>query len=297
LNYFAPISPRAKKNKTFYFIQNWIKMIRTLEAYGIKNAKPRKDVAFVYSRAGADWWELTELVKERKKPGRKYAYPNSAMAGYSHHDATMEILMKNGQLFDLYYLDQPSTLKNALDYKVIVLPFPYSVSNESLEILRKAHENGTGLLIIGKMGETDEFGNKRKVPALKEFIGNPGVEFLDIDMLKDGNAPETKEKVMAAVDKLLGENKTFFADTKDKDLETGLLENKDFLFIPVINWHNKPVNVALGVKVPEGNYQLEKFTLDGISKGKTELSAKEMMNMSLEMPAHKTCILVAKKKQ
>lgn len=293
LNYFAPIGERFEKNKAFHFIKNWIKMIRALEACGIKHAKPPKDVAFVYSRAGTDWWELKELMKERKKPGKKYAYPNSAMAGYSHHDAVMEILMKNGQLFDLYYLDQPSTLKNALDYKVIVLPFPYSVSDESLEILRKAHANGSGLLIIGKKGETDEFGNKRKIPALNEFIGKPGVEFLEIDMLKEGNSPETKKKVLAAVDKLLGKNKTFFVDTKGKDVETGLLRNGKFIFIPVINWHNKPVKINIGVKLPEGNYQLEKYSLAGVSKGEAKLSAKDMMNLSLEMPAHDTCIIVA----
>jgi hypothetical protein len=293
LNYFAPLSARVKKGKAFYFVKNWIKMIRSLEGLGLKKAKVPKDIAFVYSRAGIDWWELAEMSRERKKAGKKHFYPNSAMAGYAHHDATMKILFKNGCPFDLFYLDQPTTLKNAANYKVMVIPFAYSISKKAFNVIQNAYKNGTKLLIIGKKGETDEIGSKYPKPLLEQLIGKPGVKYLDIDLLKNGNASETKEKILTAIDKLLGSEKRFFVNTHNKDVEVGLLINEKTWFIPVVNWHNKSVKIDIGLKLPTGKYKLLRYGLNGVSQAETKiLSAKELEKFSVKLKAHETFIFV-----
>lgn len=268
-------------------------MIRSLEGLGLKKAKVPKDIAFIYSRAGTDWWELAETTKEREKSGKKHSYPNSAMAGYAHHDAAMKILFKNGCPFDLFYLDQPTTLKNAANYKVMVIPFAYSISKKAFNVIKNAYKNGTKLLIIGKKGETDEIGNKYPKPLLEQLIGKPGVKYLDIDLLKNGNAPETRKNILATIARLLGSNKHFFVNTHNKDVEVGLLINGKTWFIPVVNWHNKTVKIDIGLKLAAGKYKLVRYGLNGVSQAETKiLSTKELEIFSVGLNAHETFIFV-----
>jgi hypothetical protein len=296
-NYYANISPHGDQNPAYKFYKNWIKMVRALEPLGMKKATVPKDIAMLYARAGNDWWELKEKAESNFKN-----YPNSAMAGYAHHDAVMKMLFSNGRPFDLYYLDQPSTLKNILKYKVVIIPFAYSVSKAAYKILQTAQQQGVRILIVNHLGETNELGTAYPKPLLKTLIKLPGVKYMGKDLLVQGNDPKVQRELLADIDTLLGKDKSFFVNTYGKDVEVGMLKNSKNgnIFIPIVNWHNQPTVIDLGLKLPPGNYELLRYSLDGVSKsqlnGKQLLSAKALRNFNLKLAQHETIILVVTKK-
>ena len=299
LNYFANIGPKQKPNTAYPIYKNWIKMMRALEPLGLKHAKVPKDIAFLYSRAGIDWWELKEKSKKNFK-----SYPNSAMSGYAHSDAVMKMLFSNGHPFDLYYLDQPETLMNILKYKVVVIPFGYSISKKAYEILRTAQRKGVRILIVNHLGETNEFGTAHPEPLFQEFITLPGVKYMDKDLLVHGNDPQIQSEFLNDLDSLLGEDKSFFVSTYGKDVEVGLLKHENgTLFIPVVNWHNQETIVDLGLKCPKGNYEILRYNLKGVSKCKISgkkksiRSAIDLRNFRVNLKVHDTMILVVKPKR
>jgi hypothetical protein len=291
---YANLSPKGEQNPAYKFYKNWIKMVRVLEPLGLKHATVPKDIAFLYSRAGIDWWELKEKSKKNFK-----TYPNSAMSGYAHNDAVMKMLFSNGRPFELYFLDQPSTLKNILKYKVAVIPFGYSISKESYDILRNAQKQGVRILIVNHLGETNELGTAHPEPLLKSLINLPGVKYMDKDLLAHGADPEVQSEFLANLDTLLGKDKSFFVSTHGKDVEVGLLKHDNgTYFIPIVNWHNQDAVVDLGLKCPEGNYELLRYSLDGISKSqingdnKKLYSPDDLRNFRIKLPKHNTMILV-----
>jgi hypothetical protein len=298
LNYYANISPKGKQNPAYVYYKKWFKMIRALEPLGLAKAKPPKDVALLYSRAGNDWWEL----KENAKNGFK-KYPNSAMAGYAANDAVMKVFFTNGQPFDLYYLDQSSSLENITKYKVVVIPFAYSISEKVLKVLQTARDSGVKILIVDHFGEVNEFGTPYPKPILKKFATLPGVEYLGCDPLVDGTTLAFKSKLLDALDKSLGENKSFFVSTFEKDIEVGLLKNAKTgrIFIPVVNWTTNPLPVDLGLKLNPGAYGVKRYSLDGISKcsidGKQKLTAADLRDFRVQLPPSDTSILVIEPKQ
>ena len=296
LNYFANISPNQKQNAAYQIYKDWIKMTRALEPIGLKHASAPKDIAFLYSRAGIDWWELKEKAKSNFK-----VYPNSSMSGYAHNDAVMKMLFSNGRPFDLYYLDQPSTLKEILKYKVVVIPFAYSISKEAHELLRNAQKHGVRILIVNHLGETDEFGTAYPEPLMKDLINMPGVKYMGKDLLVQGTDPKVQSEFLTELDTLLGKDKSFFVSTYGKDVEIGLLKHENgTYFIPIVNWHNQETIVDLGLKCPEGNFELLRYNLNGISKchiegnNKNIYSRSDLRNFRIKLPKHDTMILVVK---
>ncbi len=299
LNYYANTGSKGPQNPAYPFYKNWIAMVRRLEVLGLKAARVPRDVALVYSRASQDWWELKEKVTATRKNKGRYAYPNSAMAGYVALDAVMLELFKGGYPTSLYYLDQPATLQKVLDYKVIVIPFAYSVSIQSAAILKQALARGARILLVKHLGQTNEFGTPYPEPILRELVKRPGVTYLDLDLLRHGNDPAVQRKFTAALDRLLAQDQTFRADTHGKDVEASILRHEDgTTFIGLVNWHNQPAMVDLSLKCAPGQYSIQVYGLDGVCattlQGRAAFPADALRLFRVKMAKHETLILVVK---
>jgi hypothetical protein len=297
LDYFASLNP-AKENPANRAYKQWVTMVRNLESFGLKAAKKPRDIAFVYSRAGVDWWELTEMVKADAV--RKNHYPHEAMAGYNSHDAAMKMLFMNGRPFELFYIDQPTTLARISEYKVVVIPFGYSVSKAAFAVIKSALTKGVRFVIIGHTGETDEFGNQHDTPLLKQLIGKPGVTYIDRDLSLSGTEPEAEREIIAAIDGSLGKERSFFANTYGADIECGMLENSEnrVRFIAAVNWHNRDADIDIGMKLPPGKYEMTKWCIDGYGPmtidGRKIMTAHDISLFRIHIKKHDTSVLVVK---
>jgi len=289
LNYFASIRPQRDHPGTKP-IADWCALVRRLEADGLKEATVPSQIAFLYSRASDDWWELKESV------GRK-PYPNSAMAGYLNHAACMRMLCSNGHPFRLYYLDQPTTLARVAEAKVLVVPFAYSIGDRACEILDAALRNGARLLIVCRLGETDEFGTAREQPALQRFLGRAGVKFLDVDMSVCGAERSVREAFQAALVELLGEDRPLTFNAYGRDVEAGMLERADGggKFVFLVNWDGRDALVDLGLPLPEGRFRVARYARDERAEGKlggeTAIDSAALRSFRVEVKAHETVVL------
>jgi len=296
LNYFAHIGKAEKPHPTTPIYKNWVAMIRRLEALGLKEAHVPRKIAFLYNRAGEDWWEL----REKLKTPTPHDYPPSAMAGHIHHDAMMKMLFANGYPFELFFLDQPSTLKNATDFKVLVIPFAYSISRQAKAIIEDALAEGARVLVVKGRGETDEFGTPYDKPALAGWDKRKGVILLDEDLVAHGTDPAVEKRILSALWALLGSDRPIIVNNFGRDVEVGLLEHPNGTrFVFAVNWDRRPSPVALGLNLPEGDYRVDRYDLEGVRaaslNGKQTIAAGQLTKFGLEMKGHETLVLVIRK--
>lgn len=287
LDYFADLSDdRSRPNPAWPFYRDWIAMIRRLEALGLAQARAPQDLAFLYSRAGADWWELAESMKTGSA-----TYPLSAMAGHAHHDAVMGLLFERNLPFDLFYLDQPSSLAGLNRYRTAIIPFAYSISSKAFASLESALAAGTRLVIVAHSGETDEFGNAQAVPLLATLRGRPGVTFLDLDLLVDGTRPEVQEVIAQAVRPVDGP--AVEIQTGRYAVEAGALRHADGTwFVPLVNWDERPATVTLGFPGAVTPHTVIRHALEGDAPAADgPVPAASLRRFSVSLARHESVVL------
>jgi len=297
-NYFANIRKVNGTHPTTPIYKNWIAMIRRLEAFGLKKARIPRKIAFIYNRAGEDWWEL----REKLKTPNPYDYPQSAMAGHIHHDATMRMLFANGHPFEAFFLDQPSTLSNVSGFKVMIIPFAYSISDKAKAVIQDAVDAGVKLLVLKGRGETDEYGTLRKTPALAGFERRKGVIMLDENLLTRGNDIEVEKKILSALWALLGADRPIIVNNYRRDIEVGMLESENGTkFIFAVNWDKRDSVLDLGLNLPRGAYTVDRFDLEGVSvatlAGKRKTNERALMRFRVNIKGHETLALVVRKSE
>lgn len=229
-------------------VKNVFTFSKYLESINIKDFSIAKDVALLYSRASEDWWQLSHAQNRLK-----------SLLAHLTQNAVMEVFFKESIPFDLFYLDQPDLWKDLNQYKVIVLPFPYSISRESYSVLNQLAMNGLKILIVNRMGEVDEFGNLYSSPLL---INDNHFKLVEIGMGVT-NYDEVSSKLMAIVNEEIGVNRSLIVDTAGKDIECTLQKNnyrnEQLLFC--LNWEDKDYNVIFGLNLLNGLYKVDKIDL------------------------------------
>jgi len=241
-------------------VKDVFSLMSRLEEKGFEFDKsyiPRK-VALLYSRASEDWWGLAHSGKDISKP------PN----GWTYHRAVMEVLFRKGYPFEMYYLDQPEGLKEIGNFKVIILPFVYSISKEAVKIIEDAIAKGTRVIVIKNKGETDEYGNPYSEPLLKRLIQEGKIDYLDCN-LNNLSYSEFAEKLTKILDKNLGKDKPLYFENYGYDVETTLWETKNGdKLVWMLNWEEKPVEIEIGINLPPDKYKITQIDFSGERQGK-----------------------------
>ena len=250
-------------------------MLHQLENLGVYDARPPKKIALLSSRASIDWWQIKSWWGEHDDPRHDRAV--EAMRGWFAERAAHNILQQNGQPFDWFYLDRLDQLQNLEDYQVLVIPFAYSVSKEAAARVRAATAKGAKVLLLdGKIGPTDEWGEPLPAPALKDLVDSGSATVLGDDILQWGATDVFAKKVMKVVSDALGDEQPLTIDTYGRHIDATLLEKgpkEKFLFL--LNWEKAATTrVDLGLSLPEGTYEIlvrdldfwYQLSLDGATK-------------------------------
>ena len=244
LNVATPRSAAPVIKKVFRFT-------KYLETININDFSIEKDVALLYSRASEDWWQL-----KYKKQG------NKSLRGHLTQNGVMEVLFKESVPFDLFYLDQPDLFNNLDQYGVIILPFPYSISIQSYQKLNQLALNGTKILLVNKKGEVDELGVKYMNPLLDAID-----KFIPVKIDFDNtNYKTVSDKLMAAVDNVLGRELTLSVNASGHDIECTVhshIRNNDKLIF-CLNWESKAYQVGFNLNVSNGLYIMNKVDMESI---------------------------------
>jgi hypothetical protein len=232
-------------------------MLRQLENLGVYDARPPRTIAFLSSRASTDWWQIRAWWGKHDNPDHDRGV--EGMRGWFAEQAMFNILQQNGQPFDWIFLDRLDEMQRLDDYRVLVLPFAYSVSKESAAQVKAAAAKGAKVILIdGKAGPTDEWGEPHDSPILKDLVDSGSAVLLEEDVMKWGATDVFAGKAMAALSKALGQEQPLTFNAYGRHVDATLLEKgprEKFVFL--LNWEKAGTTyVDLGLALPEGAYEV-----------------------------------------
>jgi hypothetical protein len=260
------------KNDAGPLVEKIFNLTAWLEQKRLVDYHVPKAVALVYSRASDDWWQLAHSASGVE-----------AAEAILYQNAVMEVLFRNGIPFDLCYLDQPSSLDVLSRYTMALLPYPYSIGREAVNKIRQAIGKGTRVVALQRSGEVDEFGERYPSPLLQ---GVRGIEHLAID-LTGSNYSELSAHLIPVIMKNLNGRLPLRLNAGGKDVECSILESKDSRLVFCLNWEKQPVEINLGISLPQGTYAASVITLEretpGSIDGKSSLSVSDFRGFRLAL--------------
>ena len=266
------------------WVEKFFTLTRLLDALGLARYRIPKAVALLYSRASEDWWQLAHVND-----------PEEASQAILYQNGVMEALFRDGIPFDLHYLDQPASLHDLGDYRVLVLPYPYSISQAAADAVRAAIARGTRVIAIARSGEVDEFGDVRQVPALRDV---PGVDHLAIDLARS-RYDDLSSLLSKRVRDALGSTAPLRFDAAGRDVECSVMENDDDRLLFCLNWESQPLDVDVGVNVPDGRYEASIITMDREVPArigdKSTLGASDLAQFRLALGPEEAAVIVVRR--
>ncbi|OGV56135.1 MAG: hypothetical protein A2X49_14610 [Lentisphaerae bacterium GWF2_52_8] len=220
-------------------------MLDTLAAWGGRDSHIPQDIAVLRSRASEDWFQLKVIAGNYSG-----AQADKSMGFDLFHWLLLQLFQK-GYSFETYYQDHPEAWADAARFKLVILPFPYSMGKKEFDTLNAIIERGSKVIAMGAKGETDELGNPYPKPLLEELIASGKISYLEINPRKTGSHPETIKTFCELLNSSLAERRSLALNSYGKDVQAGCLErnDKDKLIV-LINWSDRDTVVDLGLKMP-----------------------------------------------
>ncbi len=263
--------------------------LAALERWGVTRASTPKALAVLTSRASEDWWDNDH--------GTNWLGSNPiAKQGFWTARLVNQFLNANGYPYDLYYLDHPEDLKDIGQYRVIFLPFPYSVSRQAAEALHKANAGGAKLLIAQQLGEVDEEGARHERPILADLVrkgrDDGTVAFIARNLVEWETEPTFAGEFGKVLDEALGDAKPLFLHKHGCNVEAYLSEaGPREKFLTLINWQDAEADFEVGLPLPAGNYRITTVAASdpsaeckGLLNGKETASATDLRRFALKLP-------------
>jgi hypothetical protein len=222
------------------WVERFFRLTLRLERKGLLDFRVPRSVAVVYSRASEDWWQLAHADGDGVE----------AQRATLTQGAVLEALFRAGIPFDLHYLDQPDRLHALRDYDVVVLPFPYAMSEAALRPIVAAARNGATVVAFAQHGDVDAFAARHPRPLLEGLAGVHHVA-LDIDRLRYEDLARTVTNPIIAA---LGARRPLTLATGGADVECAILEHERRRLAFCLNWGTSAAAVNVGIGVPPGEY-------------------------------------------
>ena len=267
-------------------------MAEVLGAWGGKKAPVPKDVLVLRSRTSEDWW----MFKWRYGKVDR-TEPRSRHQHWPHHLFfwTAARLAENAIPFEIYALQRPEAWRDiARDYKVIVLPFAYSITDDEATALRQAAKAGVKIVVLGgdEAGQVDAIGEPRTANAL---AGIPVTRF----RIADANVPGTGKLAadfVRLVRELAGTTSLAIDRAPGHDVQAFMLSpGRRERLVMVANWSERDTSVNLHVDLPRGSYELEvcdgECVREGEVGGKKTLGPEDAKSFRVDLRREETLLL------
>lgn len=241
------------------------RMTRVLAAWGARNAEIPKDVLVLRSRTSEDWWGF----RYRYRRDSEFHLPRDRYLSWGFHLFfwTSARLAEKGIPFEVYQMQRVEAWREAAKkYRVIVLPFAYSVSDEELAALKEASDAGVKILVVGgpEAGTVDGLGERRETNA---FEGLPVFRYA-VDSPMVPSTRRLADGFTELVVSLLGKPSLSLDVPEGYDVQAYMLSvgAREKLFT-VANWSERDTSVNLSLALPKGRYRLEVCSGGDVCKG------------------------------
>ena len=191
------------------------KMVRLLNAGTSTRPASRRSPACLCPAASEDWWFLKQWANTKNKVNSAFFYLHLADAtvntgvanelddatrfltqdrsrGYAARNALENLLTRNGIPYKAAFVDDKDNIKDLKRFKVLVMPFMYSLSQEAFAEIQAAVEAGSQLIIFEQLAPTDEIGNAYEAPLLEVVAGTQERRFHQGSRLRPRGVPSDK---------------------------------------------------------------------------------------------------------
>ena len=189
------------------------KMIRLLEQWGVREAKTPDVAGLVLSRASEDWWrtklegmcgaagsgdvafnllyagdDVNKAAPKTAGSERDRVLKLDALRGVGAKLAMESLLCESAVPYQVAFADRLDNLQDLKRFKLLIMPFCYSLSKEAFGKIREAVDAGSTLAIFGPLAPVDEFGNPYPEPLLQSLVGKPNVIHVKDNLAAVGNS-------------------------------------------------------------------------------------------------------------
>ena len=297
-------------------VKKGVRMMRVLEDWGIAQSRTPAKTCVLMSRASEDWWNvkaLSLMADPGADPSRSFllfgeeslvrtASPDERQRELSYEcfrgmyagKCVEGLLIENGIQYDLRYTERPDTLEELSRYKLLILPFSYSMSRAAFQAIQKAVGSGTKLLIYDQLGPTDEYGVDHETPLLRSLLGRGNVVHVKTNLAREGMDRGVREENRQRIIELLADSGYSFNSNGAK-VEYLLREvDPQNLIVYLANWERgRSASPVLGLPVPNGRYRLivcsnkspglNEGLVKGLLKSRATVGAKALSRLGVDL--------------
>ncbi len=194
------------------------KMIRLLEQWGVREAATPDVACLIVSRASEDWWrtrlegmcgtaaagdvafnllyagdDINKSAPKAAGSERDRVLKLDALRGVGAKLAMESFLCERAVPYQVAFAERPDNLENLKRFKLLVMPFCYSLSQAAFAQIKAAVDAGATLAVFGPLAPTDEYGNPHPEPLLQALLGKPNVIHFEDNLAAVGNSAVARE--------------------------------------------------------------------------------------------------------
>jgi len=237
-------------NNKSHLVHEAFRMIEWLDHAGLRASRPPKTIAMLRSRASADFWQLRQELSvgaDLKVAG---------IRGYVCEKTIEELLLRHSRPFEIRYLDREDDLTDLGEYALVMLPFPYAVSDKAAAAVEAARQAGASIVLCERLGDADETGALRPAPVFRDWSERERVTFV-ANVADEMTKPEFRNELLTTLDGLLGDRKPFAIETYGRNVEAVMRETDNGRkLLAVINWERGEAVADLRLRLLPGAYRV-----------------------------------------
>jgi len=299
-------------------------LMQAMEPY-LAGGEVPGEVLVCYSRRSEDLWDWLSRAGAEDRLRTRTAGPKR---GFLAHRNVLYALLRQGYPFRMTFLEHPDPGRLA-QAKVLVVPFPYALSESEVVLLRAQAEGGKTVVLMSALSPVDELGQELERPRLVTLsgatplstdqptsrkLGKGTVVFLPGDFainLFEPVAPERDpkkrvplpafrpggfEQLAAIIAQALGRPGSLLAEPPAQDIETTLLVSPTAYVVLAINWDTeKPATCTLQLPIPVRKGKLDGRRVQPGGKVEPVQTALEAGRLSLTLQRQEACLLALRK--
>lgn len=265
------------------------KMIRLLEQWGVRDADTPDTTCLLLSRASEDWWrtrleglcgdtaggdvsfnllyagdDINKAATKSAGSERDRVLKMDALRGVGAKLAMESLLCEAGIPYKAAFTDRLDNLANLKRFKLLIMPFQYSLSKEALAKIKEAVDAGTTLVVFDQLAPVDEFGNAYPEPLLQPLLAHKNVKYLKDNLAAVGNTAVKRaeyNKLLAGI--LAPTGYTFDNGGAPVECIVSCLPKQQGFLVYLGNWSTKKGEAAkpvIALPLADAQYRAEIYS-------------------------------------
>lgn len=256
---------KGLKSESYTRVKKIFNLTRFLEENDFLSYTSPKHIAVLYSRSAEDEWQLNN---KHNQPYHAALFQN----------AIIQSLIKRSIPFDIFYLDQASTIPDLSQYDLTLIPLNHSINKLALPKLDTAKN-----ILAFQSNYIKQYAKKSDISNTLKSLNNAHQYSINLNTI---NFNELSDLIHNKITVITGSPPPL-STTSLSDIECNIVKkNHDFIMY-CINWGNKDAELNISMSIPDSNYNIWSFNADKLSPATINqnnlITQSQLKNFSIEL--------------